>query len=70
MKALWFWIRWNRISSNEERKALLRRGSQFNPRAPGLIVVCFGRFWVRGLPFPNARHLGTHFSGRTHFHGT
>jgi hypothetical protein len=22
----------------------------------GLIVVCFGRFWVRGLPFPNARH--------------
>src|SRR5439155_13560281 len=27
-------------------------------RLPGLIVVCFGRFWVRGLPFPNARHLG------------
>jgi hypothetical protein len=39
-------------------------------RLPGLIVVCFDRFWVRGLPFPNARHLGTHFSGRTHFHGT
>jgi hypothetical protein len=36
---------------------------------PGLIVVCFGRFWVRGLPFPNARPLGAHFSGRTHFHG-
>ncbi len=28
---------------------------------PGLIVVCFGRFWVRGLPFPNARHLGHPF---------
>jgi hypothetical protein len=26
-------------------------------RLPGLRVVCFGRFWVRGLPFPNARHL-------------
>ena len=39
-------------------------------RLPGPIVVCFGRFWVRGLPFPNARHLGTHSSGRTHFHGT
>jgi len=26
-------------------------------RLPGLIVVRFGRFWVRGLPFPNARHL-------------
>jgi len=24
-------------------------------------VVCFGRFWVRGLPFPNARHLGHPF---------
>src|SRR6266850_2477201 len=23
--------------------------------------VCFGRFWVRGLPFPNARHLGHPF---------
>src|SRR5580704_16641752 len=33
-----------------------------DPRAlPGLIVVCFGRFWVRGLPFPNARHLGHPF---------
>jgi hypothetical protein len=30
-------------------------------RLPGLIVVCFGRFWVRGLPFPNARHLGHSF---------
>src|SRR5882762_10445388 len=30
-------------------------------RLPGLIVVCFGRFWVRGLPFPNARHLGHPF---------
>jgi hypothetical protein len=28
---------------------------------PGLIVVCFGRLWVRGLPFPNARHLGHPF---------
>jgi hypothetical protein len=27
----------------------------------GLIVVCFGRFWVHGLPFPNARHLGHPF---------
>jgi hypothetical protein len=26
-------------------------------RLPGLIVVCFGRFWVSGLPFPNARRL-------------
>ena len=48
-------------------------------------MVCFGRFWVSGLPFPNARRLhpsdedlslgtsapwGTHFSGRTHSHGT
>ena len=24
-------------------------------------MVCFGRFWVRGLPFPNARHLGHPF---------
>jgi hypothetical protein len=30
-------------------------------RLPGLIVVCFGQFWVRGLPFPNARHLGHPF---------
>src|SRR5438309_10917807 len=28
---------------------------------PGLIVVRFGRLWVRGLPFPNARRLGRHF---------
>ena len=27
-------------------------------RLPGLIVVCFGRFWVRDRPFPNARRLG------------
>ena len=26
-------------------------------RSPGLIVVCFGRFWVRGLLFPDARRL-------------
>jgi len=32
-----------------------------SPFAPGLIVVCFGRFWVRGLPFPNARRLGHSF---------
>ena len=25
---------------------------------------------LHGLPFPNARHLGIHFIGRTHFHGT
>ena len=30
-------------------------------RLPGLIVVCFGRFWVRDLPFPNAMHLGHPF---------
>ena len=24
-------------------------------------MVCFGGFWVRGLPFPNARHLGHPF---------
>jgi hypothetical protein len=30
-------------------------------RLPGLIEVCFGRFWVRGLPFPNERHLGHQF---------
>jgi len=30
-------------------------------RLPGLIVVGFGQFWVRGLPFPNARHLGHPF---------
>jgi hypothetical protein len=27
----------------------------------GLIVVCFGRLWVRGLAFPNARHMGRPF---------
>lgn len=37
---------------------------------PGLIMVCFGWFWVRGLPFPNARHLVHPFTGRTRFHGT
>jgi AhpC/TSA family len=30
-------------------------------RLPGPVVVCRGRFWVRGLPFPNARHLGHRF---------
>src|ERR1700693_3056469 len=30
-------------------------------RLPGLIVVCFGRFWIRDLPFPNARRLGHPF---------
>src|SRR5439155_7674476 len=34
-------------------------------RLPGLIVVCFGRFWVFGLPFPNARHLGHPFQWKT-----
>jgi hypothetical protein len=34
-------------------------------RLSGLIVVCFGRFWVRGLPFPNARHLGHPFRKNT-----
>src|SRR6266568_9445260 len=34
-------------------------------RLPGLIVVCFGRFWVRGLPVPNARHLGHPFQWKT-----
>jgi hypothetical protein len=33
-------------------------------RLPGLIVVCFGRFWVRGLPFPDARHLGHPFQSK------
>src|ERR1700688_1878067 len=33
-------------------------------RLPGLIVVCFGRFWVRGLRFPNPRHLGHPFQWR------
>jgi hypothetical protein len=28
-------------------------------RLSGLIVVCFGRFWTRDVPFANARHLGT-----------
>src|SRR5712664_4849742 len=32
-----------------------------NTSAFGLIVVCFGRFWVRDLSFPNARHLGHPF---------
>jgi hypothetical protein len=27
----------------------------------GLIVVCFSRFWVRGLPFPDARYQGHPF---------
>ena len=40
------------------------------PTLPGPIVVCFGRVWVRDRPFPNARHLETHFNGRTHFHDT
>src|ERR1700726_1672911 len=30
-------------------------------RLPGLVGVCFGRFWVRDLPFPNAMHLGHPF---------
>ena len=30
-------------------------------RLSGLIVVCFGRFWVCDLPFPNARCLGHPF---------
>ena len=38
-----------------------RRDTKTLARLPGLIVVCFGRFWVRGLPFPNARHLGHPF---------
>jgi hypothetical protein len=28
-------------------------------RLSGLIVVCFGRFWTRDVPFANARFLGT-----------
>jgi hypothetical protein len=28
-------------------------------RLSGLIVVCFGRFWTRDVPFANARYLGT-----------
>jgi hypothetical protein len=32
-----------------------------NGRLWGLIVVCFGRFWFRDLPFPNPRHLGHPF---------
>ena len=27
-------------------------------RLPGLIVVCFGRFWVRDLPFPKCEAPG------------
>jgi len=38
-----------------------RLHSQVDGRLPGLIVVCFGGFWVRGFPFPNARHLGHPF---------
>ena len=30
-------------------------------RLSWLIVVCFSRFWVRDLPFPNARRLGHPF---------
>ena len=30
-------------------------------RLSGLIVVCFVRFWVPDLPFPNARQLGHPF---------
>jgi hypothetical protein len=37
------------------------KGRPFIMRLPGLIVVCFGRFWVRDLPFPNARRLGHPF---------
>ena len=35
-------------------------------RLSGLIVVCFGRFWVRGLPFPNAGHPGAPISVEEH----
>jgi hypothetical protein len=44
----------NDISSNA---ASWERDAAHPSVLPGLIVVCFGRLWVRVLPFPNARHL-------------
>jgi hypothetical protein len=41
--------------------AFFANGGSTQGRLPGLIVVCFGQFWVRGLPFPNARHQGHPF---------
>ena len=43
------WLKW---SAKQWRSWTLGRLS-------GLIVVCFGRFWTRDVPFANARHLGT-----------
>jgi hypothetical protein len=37
------------------------RRESIQAHLPRLIVVCFGRFWVRDLPFPNARRLGQPF---------
>jgi hypothetical protein len=52
----------NEVSSATLTTSQQRRlHSQVDGRLPGLIVVCFGGFWVRGLPFPNARHLGHPF---------
>jgi hypothetical protein len=35
-------------------------------RLPGLIVVCFGQFWVRGPPFPNYEAPGAPISEEKH----
>ena len=45
-------------------------GSRCLQPLPGLIVVCFGRIWVRDLPFQMRDTWGTHLIERTHFDGT
>ena len=47
-----------------------RLHSQVDGRLPGLIVVCFGGFWVLVSRSQMRGTWGTHCSGRTHFHGT
>ncbi len=45
-----------------DRWKLRQQPNSMTTRAlPGPIVVCFGRFGLRGLPFPNARYLGHPF---------
>jgi hypothetical protein len=59
-----FWI----VSGLPTNRELLHSWTQ--ARLPGLIVVCFGRFWSVVSRSQMRGTWGTHFSGRTHFHGT
>jgi hypothetical protein len=59
MRRQWFLPSgWNRSC---ESASVQEFSTDLNAGIPGLLGVCFGWFWVRGLPFPNARHLGHPF---------